>query len=194
MRRRLTTPSSHRRFWHCSTPLRVPSIATLLLGGETAGHQLIERWRAPTRRIFVAYGPTEECTVICAGCEVTDPQALTLGKNSVGRSVGSVSWVADPRDPQQTRFPIGAIGELLVEGPILAKGYLDDETKTAAAFICPSWAPSGQFVYRTGDLVRYQEDGRLEYLGRRDNQVKLRGQRLELGEIEEQLAKQPAVH
>ncbi|KAK3291647.1 non-ribosomal peptide synthetase [Chaetomium fimeti] len=172
-------------------PARVPSITTLLLGGEAAGYQLIDKWRAPTRRVLIAYGPTE-CTVICAGHDVTDPATLRPGKSSIGNSVGSVAWIGDARDHNKL-VPIGAIGELLVEGPILARGYLDDEAKTKAAFVKPAWAGGYRRMYRTGDLVRYQEDGTMEYLGRRDNQVKLRGQRLELGEIEEHLIKHPEV-
>ncbi|KAL2022217.1 hypothetical protein VTK56DRAFT_5827 [Thermocarpiscus australiensis] len=172
-------------------PLRVPSITTLLLGGEAASYQLVEKWRAPARRVLIAYGPTE-CTVICAGHDVTDPESLRPGRSSIGNSVGSVGWIGDPRDHDKL-VPIGAIGELLVEGPILARGYLGDEAKTDAAFVRPVWAGGRKRMYRTGDLVRYQEDGTMEYLGRRDNQVKLRGQRLELGEIEEQLIKRPEV-
>ncbi|GAB1316362.1 hypothetical protein MFIFM68171_06572 [Madurella fahalii] len=172
-------------------PRKVPSITTLLLGGEAASYQLIDKWRAPSRRVLIAYGPTE-CTVICAGHDVTDPDSLRAGKSSIGNSVGSIAWISDARDHNKL-VPIGSIGELLVEGPILARGYLDDEAKTNAAFVKPTWAGGQRRMYRTGDLVRYQEDGTMEYLGRRDNQVKLRGQRLELGEIEEQMAKQPQV-
>ncbi|KAL2134934.1 hypothetical protein VTI74DRAFT_10341 [Chaetomium olivicolor] len=172
-------------------PSKVPSITTLLLGGEAPGYQLIDKWRTPTRRVMIAYGPTE-CTVICAGHDVTDPEILRPGKSSIGNSVGSVAWIGDPHDHNKL-VPIGAIGELLVEGPILARGYLDDEAKTNAAFVTPAWAGGSRRMYRTGDLVRYQEDGTMEYLGRRDNQIKLRGQRLELGEIEEQLIKHPII-
>lgn len=169
-------------------PFKVPSITTLLLGGEAAGYQLINKWRAPHRRVLIAYGPTE-CTVICAGHDVTDADSLRPGKSSIGSSIGSIAWIGDAHDHNKL-VPVGSIGELLVEGPILAWGYLDDEVKTNAAFVKPTWAGSKRRLYKTGDLVRYQEDGTMEYLGRRDNQVKLRGQRLELGEIEEQMAKQ----
>lgn len=172
-------------------PSRLSSITTLLLGGEAASSQLIDKWRTPGRRVLIAYGPTE-CTVICAGHDVADPASLRPGKSSIGNSIGSVAWIGDARDHNKL-VPIGAIGELLVEGPILARGYLDDEAKTKAAFVKPAWAGGYRRMYRTGDLVRYQEDGTMEYLGRRDNQVKLRGQRLELGEIEEHLIKHPEV-
>lgn len=168
-------------------PVQVPSINTLLLGGEAAGFELVQRWRAPNRRVLIAYGPTE-CTVICAGHDVTDPERLPHGKSLIGDSVGSAGWIAYPHDHNRL-VPLGATGELLVEGPILARGYLDDETKTDAAFIYPVWAGGHRRMYRTGDLARHLEDGTLEYLGRRDNQVKHRGQRLELGEIECQLLK-----
>jgi aryl carrier-like protein len=82
------------------------------------------------------------------------------------------------------------VGELLIEGPILARGYLNDAEKTAAAFIeDPAWADHfapgrRRRFYKTGDLVRYNSDGTLDFVGRKDTQVKLHGQRLELGEVE----------
>ena len=86
--------------------------------------------------------------------------------------------------------PIGAPGELLIEGPLLARGYLNDARKTAAAFITdPAWVSryglgEGRRMYRTGDLVRQNPDGSFTYIGRKDTQIKIRGQRVELGEIE----------
>ncbi|KAK3987251.1 non-ribosomal peptide synthetase [Cladorrhinum sp. PSN332] len=172
-------------------PVQVPSIATLLLGGEAATPELIHKWRAASRRVLVAYGPTE-CTVICAGHDATAPERVPSGKSLIGSSVGSAGWLSYPHDHNRL-VPVGSIGELLVEGPILAEGYLDDEVKTTAAFVYPTWAGGNRRMYRTGDLVRHLGDGTLEYLGRRDNQVKLRGQRLELGEIEGQLLRHPEV-
>ena len=89
--------------------------------------------------------------------------------------------------------PIGAIGELLLEGPLLARGYLKDEQKTRAAFIeNPGWTKTiksageseSRRFYKTGDLVQYNTDGTIRYVERKDTQVKINGQRLELGEIE----------
>jgi acyl-CoA synthetase (AMP-forming)/AMP-acid ligase II len=103
-----------------------------------------------------------------------------------------VSWVVDPENHDRLA-PLGSVGELLVEGPILARGYLNDADKTAAAFINdPAWLLEGceghggrrGRLYKTGDLVRYDGDGNLVCLGRKDGQVKVRGQRVELGEIE----------
>ncbi len=95
-------------------------------------------------------------------------------------------------------MPVGAVGELLVEGPIVGQGYLNDPEKTAAAFIeDPPWLTAGHGgypgrrgrLYKTGDLGKYDPDGSGEivFVGRKDTQVKLRGQRVELGEIESQL-------
>ena len=108
---------------------------------------------------------------------------------NIGRSIGSVSWICWPNNHNQLT-PVGGIGELLIEGPILARKYLHDEEKTAKSFILnPSWANGGgkRRFYKTGDLCRYNSDGSLTYLGRLDSQIKLNGQRIELGEIEHHL-------
>ncbi|EFQ85499.1 hypothetical protein PTT_19545, partial [Pyrenophora teres f. teres 0-1] len=136
------------------------------------------------------YGPTE-CCIVCAGYTTT--QAFTTG--TIGRAIASVSWVVDPENHHKLA-PLGSVGELLVEGPILARGYLNDAEKTAAAFIedpawlmdgCQGYAGRRGRLYKTGDLVQYNDDGNLVCLGRKDSQVKLRGQRIELGEIEHHL-------
>lgn len=91
-------------------------------------------------------------------------------------------------------MPVGSIGELVIEGPTVARGYLNDLVKTASAFITePTWAvtlsaQNSEFqvsrMYKSGDLVRYNSDGSVNYIGRKDTQIKLNGQRIELGEIE----------
>lgn len=138
--------------------------------------------------IAPAYGPAE-CT-ICAAA-VIDISQHPLA--TIGNSLGSVFWIVEQND--YTRLaPIGVIGELLIEGPVLARGYLNEPVKTALAFIePPPWM--GQFrkhyqgkIFRTGDLVKYNPDGSVVFVGRKDTQVKLRGYRIELGEIEYHLA------
>ena len=103
-----------------------------------------------------------------------------------------VAWVVDP-DNYGNLLPLGCIGELLLEGPLIFQGYLNDPGKTAAAFFeDPAWllqeAPGrlGRYgrLYKTSDLVRYNKDGSLTFIGRKDAQVKIRGQRVELGEVE----------
>jgi acyl-coenzyme A synthetase/AMP-(fatty) acid ligase len=97
-------------------------------------------------------------------------------------------------------YPVGTVGELALEGPVLAREYLKNPEKTASAFITnPKWArgkahgKSNRRIYLTGDLARLTVDGSLEYVGRKDNQVKLHGQRMELGEIEYRLHEHPHV-
>ncbi|KAH3208273.1 hypothetical protein KXV77_000573, partial [Aspergillus fumigatus] len=97
-------------------------------------------------------------------------------------------------DNHNSLAPIGRIGELLIEGPLLARGYLNDPVKTRESFIeDPSWIrhfglAKGRRMYKTGDLVRYNPDGTLCYIGRKDKQIKVRGHRVELLEIEHHLA------
>jgi aryl carrier-like protein len=103
-------------------------------------------------------------------------------------------WVAEPDNHDQLT-PVGTAGELLIEGPNLARCYLDDPEKTQASFIeNPAWLPVESFgkrrLYKTGDLVIYNENGTVDYVGRKDTQVKLHGQRIELGEIEFHLTKE----
>ncbi len=103
-----------------------------------------------------------------------------------------MTWVVDPENHDRL-LPLGCIGELLLEGPLVGPGYLDDPERTAASFVHdPIWLLRGSpaqpgrhgRLYMTGDLVRYNEDGSLSFIGRKDTQVKIRGQRVELGEVE----------
>jgi acyl-CoA synthetase (AMP-forming)/AMP-acid ligase II len=109
------------------------------------------------------------------------------------------AWVVEPRgELGDWLTPVGAVGELVISGPLLAQGYLNDAEKTAKAFVeNPRWLKTFSdknnfapptLIYRTGDLVRYRQDGAIEFIGRRDGQVKVNGQRIELGEIESRLS------
>lgn len=97
-------------------------------------------------------------------------------------------WIVKYSGNTNELAPIGVIGEILVEGPGVARGYLDDPVRTATSFIpTPAWATSrakAKHFYRTGDLAKYQSDGSISFVGRQDSQVKIRGQRFELGEVE----------
>ena len=164
-------------------PENVPDLETIVLGGEAITQTNVDVW-ASRVRLINGYG-TAECT-ICAAVRIPD-RNWRLGM--FGHIVGGVGWVAEPENPQKLAS-LGTVGELLVEGPIIARGYLNDVEKTKRSFIDPpAWLQifrgscSGR-LYRTGDLVQYDLDGALRYVGRRDTQVKLRGQRVELGEIE----------
>jgi acyl-CoA synthetase (AMP-forming)/AMP-acid ligase II len=110
----------------------------------------------------------------------------------VGKAATSRYWIVSPADHNKLA-PIGATGEILVEGPIIGREYIDEDRSTAAAFIQPpsrrarfGEANDIMRFYKTGDLGQYRVDGTLQLLGRKDTQVKLHGQRIELGEIEHQ--------
>ncbi|KAG6009893.1 NRPS protein [Claviceps maximensis] len=171
----------------------IPSLKSLGVGGEACSAGDIAIWGQDTR-VVVGYGPAE-CTV---GCTV-NPSAAGKPYVSMGAAKGCAIWLVHPDNHDQL-VPVGAIGELLIEGPIVGQGYLGDPEKTEAAFIRdPVWLVSGYGdvpgrrgrLYKTGDLVRYDPDGEngFVFVGRKDSQVKLRGQRVELGEIEHHIKK-----
>src|SRR3569833_3179150 len=170
----------------------IASLKGLGLGGEAAAARDVTLWGQYTR-IIIGYGPCE-CTI---GCTVNSSAATGRDYISIGPGNGAAIWIVAPND-HETLMPVGAVGELLVEGPTVGQGYLCDPEKTAAAFIHdPTWLTAGYNgypgrtgrLYKTGDLGRYDPDGSGEivFVGRKDTQVKLRGHRVELGEIESQL-------
>ncbi len=160
--------------------------ATLLVGGEALDEKL---WRllcrAPGKRCYNVYGPTE-CTVDATSSEIRD------GKPTIGRPIANVrAYVLDER---LHPVPAGSAGQLHIGGDGLARGYLRRPDLTAERFLPdPFAAQAGARIYRTGDVVRHCWDGRLEYLGRCDHQVKLQGIRIELPEIEKVLREHAAV-
>ncbi|CCF46804.1 enniatin synthetase [Colletotrichum higginsianum] len=98
-------------------------------------------------------------------------------------------WIVSPDDHHRL-LPIGATGEIVVDGPILAIGYLNQPDLTAAHFISSvPFLPEGHRVYRTGDLACYAADGNFHFRGRRDTQVKVNGQRVDFLEVEKQILK-----
>ncbi|KAH6661027.1 peptide synthetase [Truncatella angustata] len=166
----------------------IPSLEVLGLGGEAISNGDALKWGKETQ-VVNAYGPSE-CTV---GCTINN-QVGRDGKKqiTIGKGVGGAIWIVDPVDHNRL-VPVGAIGELIVEGAIVGPGYLGNTEKTSEVFIeDPEFlvAGYGQFpgrrgkCYKTGDLVKYDVDGSIIFVGRGDQQVKLRGQRIELAEIE----------
>ncbi|PYH91755.1 nonribosomal siderophore peptide synthase Sid2 [Aspergillus ellipticus CBS 707.79] len=170
----------------------ITSLSGLGLGGEAASARDVTLWGKDTR-IIIGYGPCE-CTI---GCTINGDTATGRDYISIGTGNGAAIWIVDPND-HESLMPVGAVGELLVEGPIVGQGYLGDPEKTRAAFIeAPQWLVAGHKgypgrrgrLYKSGDLGKYDPDGTagIVFAGRKDTQVKLRGQRVELGEIESQL-------
>ncbi|CAG8028807.1 unnamed protein product [Penicillium nalgiovense] len=164
-------------------PSEVPCLSTLVLGGEAVTRENVDIW-APGRTLVNGYGPAE--ATIC-GVGTIPPMGWKQGL--IGSIVGGVGWVTMPTDTSRLAA-IGAIGELLLEGPFLAAGYFNLPDVTAASFIeSPAWrqrmplGPSSG-LYRTGDLVQYQDDGTIRYMGRQGTRMKLHGQLIDLGEVE----------
>ena len=179
----LLTPSFARLF----SPSDVPGLRTLVLGGEAVSQDLVNVWQGRVTLIN-AYGPPES-----SACVVGEILQGVTRPGTIGRPVGGASYITDPFDHDRL-VPIGNVGELLIEGPVLARGYLNDEAKTLSSFIYdPKWAgnnpDSGRRFYKTGDLVQYNSDGTIKYIGRKDTQVKVRGQHVELDEVEFHLRK-----
>jgi amino acid adenylation domain-containing protein len=173
---------------------QVPTLKTLVTGGEAMTPEVVNKF-ASSLQLCNGYGPTEG-TVFA----VTNDQVSTQRDPSIiGRATESGrAWLTVPSNPQQLS-PLGAIAELCIEGPFLARCYLNNPEKTAASFLeNPSFLRNDftakvPRIYRTGDLVKYLADGSIRYVGRRDNQVKIAGQRIELGDIEHHLQRHEAV-
>jgi amino acid adenylation domain-containing protein/non-ribosomal peptide synthase protein (TIGR01720 family) len=166
-------------------PRSVPSLRVLCLSGEAMPASQIEAWSGYVKMVNM-YGPTEASIACIANSEVT----RTTDPSNIGRAFRGSTWIVDESDYNQLRA-IGSSGELLIEGPILAREYLKRPEQTAAAFITnPPWLqdirPNSR-LYKTGDIVRYNTNGTISYIGRKDNQIKINGQRVEVSEIEETL-------
>jgi amino acid adenylation domain-containing protein/FkbM family methyltransferase len=163
-----------------------PEPRLLLVGGESIGAELWEQLAADTsREYYNVYGPTE-CTVDATAAKVQG-ETPNIGRPLANTRIYLLDEALQP-------VPLGVRGEICIAGEGLARGYLHDAVQTALKFVPePFSGEDGARMYRTGDLGRYLEDGRLEFLGRRDHQVKLRGVRIELGEIEAALKKHEAV-
>ncbi|KAK6226332.1 non-ribosomal peptide synthetase [Colletotrichum tabaci] len=168
----------------------IPSLEVLGLGGEAVSAGDASTW-SKTTSVIIAYGPSE-CTV---GCTINSNVSST--STNIGKGCGGLTWIVDPDDHERL-MPVGAVGELLIEGPVVGLGYLNDKAKTDEVFIeDPAWLLAGGGpargrhgrLYKTGDLVRYDPDGTgsIAFVGRKDQQVKLRGQRIELAEVEHHL-------
>ena len=167
------------------TPGRMPGLTSLTVGAEAVTRALVETW-APGRRLINAYGPTELTVAATVG-----PLEAGEGAVAIGRPIGgSRAYVLDAG---LRRVPPGVVGELYVGGPGVARGYAGLPGLTASRFVADPLGGDGARVYRTGDLVRWLPGGELEYVGRADDQVKLRGFRIEPGEVEAALAACPGV-
>nr|WP_245673041.1 non-ribosomal peptide synthetase [Nocardia lijiangensis] len=166
-------------------------LRVVVVAGEKFGPELVARWADGTREFYNGYGPTEATILATSTAPMHPDEPITIGSAIPG--VGA--FVLDTR---LRPVPAGVVGELYLSGPALAQGYLNRPGLSAERFVAsPFGAETGQLgsrLYRTGDLVRRSEiDGTIEYLGRSDFQVKIRGLRIELGEIDNALTAHPDV-
>jgi len=168
----------------------IPSLRLINLGGEMCPPALAERWVRPGRPLFNSYGPTE-ATVTASIAELAADQPVTIGKPLPNYGL----LILDPESDSLALAADGEVGELCISGPGVAAGYLGRPELTAEKFIANPWAPDAKFgrLYRTGDLARIDVDGNVQCLGRTDSQIKIRGYRVELGEIEAVIAQFPGV-
>ncbi|MFF5784671.1 amino acid adenylation domain-containing protein [Streptomyces sp. NPDC012693] len=175
-----------------SLPVDRSPRASLVLGGEQLLWESLNGWRAghPEAAVFNEYGPTE-ATVGCAVHRVAPGERPGTGPVPIGRPLpGARLYLLDPL---LRLMPPGTPGELFIAGDGLARGYHDRPELTRERFLPDPHGPSGARMYRTGDLAVWRPDGILEYVGRIDSQVKVRGHRIEPGEIEAALTAHPAV-
>ncbi|HEY9762642.1 MAG TPA: AMP-binding protein, partial [Trichocoleus sp.] len=173
----------------------LPALRVMITGGEACPPQVVDRW-AINRHFFNAYGPTE--TTIWATAAKLHPgdNPLTIGRPILNTQVYILDASLNP-------LPAGIPGELFIGGAGLARGYLNRPDLTAERFIPSPFGPnpfgetgegfSAPLLYKTGDRAQYRPDGTIEFLGRIDTQIKIRGFRVELGEIEATLQRHPAI-
>jgi non-ribosomal peptide synthetase-like protein len=169
-------------------PADVPSLRLILLGGEALPPSIVQKWAKPGRRILNTYGPTE-ATVVATATEVKPGETVTIGRpipNYTAYVVGE----------DLKLLPPGEQGELLIGGPGVASGYHGRPELTAEKFIVNPFGGAGgdPVLYRSGDAVSLDDAGNIVFHGRIDDQIKIRGFRVELGEIETKLSGEPGVN
>jgi amino acid adenylation domain-containing protein len=182
-------PSMLRRFLAEPGVARCAGLRRVFCSGEALPAELRDDFLATLdAELYNLYGPTEAAIdVTHFHCEAGTGPVVPIGRPIANVRIHLLDDYLQP-------VPVGVPGELFIGGAGVARGYLDRPDLTAASFVADPFADEpGQLLYRTGDLARYLRDGNIEYLGRRDYQVKIHGFRIEPGEVEAALAKHPAV-
>ncbi|MFI9388346.1 amino acid adenylation domain-containing protein [Kutzneria sp. NPDC052558] len=187
------TPAHLEILGDALAPGQAPTAAhRLVVGGDALHYPTVAFWRvhAPEVAVVNEYGPTET-TVACCAYEFPAGES---GEGPVPIGTAIAGARLHVMDSELNLVPDGEVGELYIGGAGVARGYLGRPGLTAAAFVPDPWSGDGARLYRTGDLVHRDAVGRLMFHGRADDQVKLRGYRVELGEIEGVLRSHPDVH
>lgn len=193
----LNLPTSFWQQWAMelteSQAARLASVRLVIVGGEAAALESWQAWQArvgPATRWVNTYGPTEATIVATTFWPDATPIPPGCRTVPIGRPLANVQLYV--LDDGLNPAPMGVAGQIYLGGVGLARGYLNRSQLTTERFIASPFA-AAERLYQTGDVGRYLPDGNVEYLGRVDNQVKLRGFRVELGEIEAHLSRHPAV-
>ncbi|GAA4471543.1 hypothetical protein GCM10023094_02390 [Rhodococcus olei] len=161
-------------------PSGLDDFRVVVAGGEAVPGDLVARW-APGRELYNGYGPTETTIMTNISAPMRAGERVVIG----GPTRGMRSLILDDR---LQPVPVGVVGELYIAGIQLARGYRNRSALTSERFVANPHSETGERMYRTGDVVRWTSDGDVEYVGRSDFQVKIRGLRIELGEIDAVLA------
>ena len=171
----------------------LPYLKTLVVAGDICPEKTMKLW-SRNRMLINAYGPTESS--VCASLHYYKKNDINT---NIGKPLNNVTLYV--LDPSLKPVPIGVLGELYIGGDSLARGYLNRPDLTKERFIENPFASDEDKakkrnlrIYKTGDLVRWLPDGNLEFIGRNDDQIKIRGFRVELGEIESKLAEHPEIN
>jgi amino acid adenylation domain-containing protein len=186
----ISIPSFYNLILAHAEPRQLAKLKVAIVAGESCSRELVEQHHEQLAHtlLFNEYGPTEG-TVWCSFYQC---QALESSNVPIGRPIANATIYL--LDAHQQPVPIGVPGELYIGGAGIARGYLNRPKLTAASFIPdPFGNEPGARLYKTGDLARYRPDGNIEFLGRIDYQVKVRGFRIEPGEIEAALGEHPAL-
>ena len=182
----LTVPSLYAVILEHAGMHGLPMLNVAIVAGEACPESLVEAHHraAPKRQLHNEYGPTET-TVWCTSARLEPNRPVSIGRPLVNTKVYVL-------DAHQQPLPVGVAGELYVGGPQVATGYVGDTQRTAAQFVRSPFA-ADERLYRTGDRVRWRRDGTLQFVGRVDEQIKVRGYRVEPGEIEARLCEREGV-
>ncbi|KYK54404.1 hypothetical protein DCS_06362 [Drechmeria coniospora] len=165
-------------------PGQTPTLTQILVVGMKLTKDIVDVWADRVSLIRI-YGPPEACNVATMHAFSSPEESTSI----IGRGANSLAWIADILHPSRLA-PIGCVGELVIQGPGLARGYLNDDEGTthsftdAVDFLPPQQISRTAKFYRTGDLVQYNSDGELEYVSRKATQRKICGQRFDLGDVE----------
>ncbi|MGW7118612.1 amino acid adenylation domain-containing protein, partial [Streptomyces xanthophaeus] len=186
-------PSMLAAFLAGTQPSACPSLRLVVCSGEALPAELVTRFHTPATPVRLAnlYGPTEAAVDVTAALCTPETTAGARPSAPIGTPVWNTrTYVLDRR---LQPVPPGTPGELYLAGVQLARGYVSRPGLTAERFTADPHGTPGSRMYRTGDLVRHLPDGRIDYLGRTDDQVKLRGFRIEPGEVSTVLTGSPGV-